>query len=70
METIHIETRREAADRLEIQATLQREADYKRKCAQALAADEILCRRTIEHVTLWTDVHGRPRHETRIESVS
>jgi hypothetical protein len=67
---LHVESRREAADRLAIAATLKAEADYKTRCAQAPAAEAILGRNTVEHIVLWTDSHGRARHSHRIEVVS
>lgn len=70
MQPITIETRREAADRIAIAESLKREADHKAHVAQVMAADAILGRNTVEHVTLWTESNGRPRHESRVEVVS
>lgn len=70
MDAIQIETRREAADRLAIAESLKRETDHKTRCVQALTADAILRHSTVEHVTCWTDTHGRPKHSSRVEIVS
>lgn len=70
MDTIKVETRREAADRLAISAILKQEKDFKTKCEQAFAAESILGKNTVEHVMCWTDTHGRPKHSSRVEVVS
>lgn len=67
---MQIETRREAADRLAIAAAVQRGAERQARAAQALAADAILSRKHIEHITMWTDDYGRPKIETRMELTS
>lgn len=67
MSPLQTESRREAADRLAIQETLRQEAISNTQTQRALTAQVLLDRGHVEHVTLWTEPNGRPRHESRIE---
>ena len=66
--TLQIETRLQAAERLALQDAQRRDATGQHKVIQQAAADALLG--TVEHVTLWTEPNGRPRHDSRMERTS